>query len=778
MNETRTKWNSIVSEKELELAYRTRKKKYVESKERRVALPELIEEGWKEFKTYKDYKFVGVKKDKKADEIFEDKVWCLFKQLGFTYLNKDRHFEMSYDYSNPELTQQIDVFAADDETAIVVECKSAESLKEGVFKKPLEAFHGQMEGFRKEIKKQFPNAKIKFIWATENFIITPADQTRMKEWGIIHFGEAAINYYYELVKHLGTCARYQLLGNLFANQEIRNMDARIPAIQGEMGGHKYYSFSIEPERLLKIGYVLHRNEANKNMMPTYQRLIKKKRLVEIRKFIDNGGYFPNSLIISIDSGGKGLQFDLAGQKIEGVHSKLGVLHLPKKYRSAYIIDGQHRLYGYSDSIYASSNSIPVVAFVDLDRKEQIRLFMDINENQKAVPKTLRVILNADMLWDSNDFNERRQALRSKVAQMLGEEETSPLFGRVVVGEDETSPIKCITVTAIQSALKKCDFMTQFGKNNCIVKDGTFDVGTNQETCDILYPFLEACLRYIRNGAISEWERGDSNDGMLTMNRGIQAVIRVINDIVNHLVDRKELSPKAQTQNMDEMLGKVYFYLDPLNRYLNNLTQQERKDLRGYFGGGADTRFWRAFQRAISKERTDFAPVGLEEYWENETKAYNADAMAYLREIELWLRKTVGEVLAEKYGQDWDVKALPKTIYKKAKSKADEQNYSSILSGDKTSKVSTWDCVSLKSCKEIVTAGSHWSELFENILTRPEDVNVPGGKSARTQWIEKIDALQTKLNMPAYSISVADFEFVKSVYNWIKLEKSQNIEEGA
>lgn len=53
--------------------------------------------------------------------------------------------------------------------------------------------------------------------------------------------------------------------------------------------------------------------------------------------------------------------------------------------------------------------------------------MDINENQKAVPKSLRVTLNADMLWESKDPNERRQALRSKIAQMLGEEPTSPLL---------------------------------------------------------------------------------------------------------------------------------------------------------------------------------------------------------------------------------------------------------------------------------------------------------------------------------------------------------------
>ena len=131
---------------------------------------------------------------------------------------------MSYDYQNPNITQQIDVFAADDETVIIVECKAAETIKDGVFKKPLEAFHGQMEGLRREAQKRFPKAKVKFIWASRNLIISPADQAKMREQDIIHFSDAVINYYYELVKHLGTCARYQLLGNLFANQEIRNAE--------------------------------------------------------------------------------------------------------------------------------------------------------------------------------------------------------------------------------------------------------------------------------------------------------------------------------------------------------------------------------------------------------------------------------------------------------------------------------------------------------------------------------------------------------------------------
>ena len=554
------------------------------------------------------------------------------------------------------------------------------------------------------------------------------------------------------------------------NQEIRNMDDKIPAIQSEMGGHKYYSFSIEPERLLKIGYVLHRNEANKNMMPTYQRLIKKKRLTDVQHFINSGGYFPNSLIISVDSGGKGLQFDVSSTKVEGAHSRLGVLHLPKRYRSAYIIDGQHRLYGYSDSAYAATDRIPVVAFVDLDRQEQIKLFMDINENQKAVPKTLRVTLNADMLWDSSDYNERRQALRSKIAQMLGEEETSPLMGRVVIGEDEKSTTKCITVGAIQTALKYCNFFTQFGKKNTIIKDGTFDVGNNQDTCDLLYPFLEACLRYVKDAAPEEWTRGDSNDGMLTMNRGIQAVIRIINDIVNHLVECKEIFPK--TQNTNDLVKQVAFYLDPLNEYLRNLTQQERKDLRGYFGGGADTRFWRAFQREIFKVRSDFNPEGLQQFLENEAKTYNADSLAYLREIESWIKRVIQEALVAKYGDNWEIKGLPRQIYKHAKGIADEKNYDSISSGDGSAVVSIWDCVTLKECKEIVTVGSHWADLFEGILTRPEEAKIPGGKAAKARWIEQIEVLQNKLNKPSYSVPTTEFDFIRAVRNWICLNATK------
>ena len=755
-----TNWENIVSGKELITAKNKRKNLYIEARERKVALEELEEEGWEYVKDYADSKFVKVRKEKPFYERFEDQIWLLFFQMGFKHLNRDANFKMNYDFNNPDFTQQIDVFAADDETILIVECKSSEDLNEVQFKKDIEKLHGQMEGLRKCALKQYPGRKVKIIWATHNCIMRAKDIKRLQEWDIIFFSDSTIQYYSELVKHLGTCSRYQLLGNLLANTEIKKMQNKVLAIKGKMGGHEYYEFSIEPEKLLKIGYVLHRNEANKNMMPTYQRIIKRKRLKEVQSFINDGGYFPNSIIISIDSGGRKLQFDESPTKLDDSISKIGVLHLPKRYHSAYIIDGQHRLYGYSDSEYANTNSIPIVAFVDLDRSEQLKLFMDINENQKSVSKTLRITLNSDMLWDSPNQNERRDAIRSKIAQMCGEEQSSPLLGRVVIGEDEKNNIKCITIQAIQLALQKCSFFSTFAKNNTIATNGSFDVGDNQATIDRFYPFLEGCFKTVKNECETEWSLGEQ--GILTINRGIQGIIRIINDVVNLLIAQNKLFPL--TQDIDDIINEVEYYMSPLLNHINKLTEEQRIELKSFYGGGAENKYLHYFQKVIHDSLTDFNPEGLEEYIENTTKEYNATSKEYIYAIEEKLKDVIAESLQEYYGDKWLIKGLPKTTYKEAEKAASDKNYE-LLSNDEESDIEPWDCISLSDCKDIVVYSRNWSEIFESIITRPEDL-ILSTKEQKTEWINTISKEQNKLSKSTYSVPKSSFELISNIYAWL------------
>ncbi len=121
-----------------------------------------------------------------------------------------------------KFTQQIDVFAADEETVLIIECKSAESIKEHSFKTYIEKCTEYSQVFQMKSENDILVQKIKQIFATQNYVLGDADREKLKEWNIAYFSEPEIEYYSELVKHLGSAAKYQLLGNLFfSNQEIK-----------------------------------------------------------------------------------------------------------------------------------------------------------------------------------------------------------------------------------------------------------------------------------------------------------------------------------------------------------------------------------------------------------------------------------------------------------------------------------------------------------------------------------------------------------------------------
>lgn len=222
---------------------------------------------------------------------------------------------------------------------------------------------------------------------------------------------------------------------IFKNEIINQNKIEIPCVKGQMGKKDYYMFSIEPHLLLKMGFILHRTKANESEFPTYQRLLVPSRLKGITKFIDEGGYFPNSIIINFNSKKNKLGFE-SNSKLSNSNSCSGTLKIPNSYGIAYIIDGQHRVYGYANSKFAENNTIPVVAFDNLETIEQLEIFMDINQNQKAVSPSLRLDLEEDLYWDSDRADSRLKALKSSIIKKLANLESSPLFNKISVGEDK------------------------------------------------------------------------------------------------------------------------------------------------------------------------------------------------------------------------------------------------------------------------------------------------------------------------------------------------------
>ena len=158
---------------------RRRKDKFVYETIKKVRIKEYEDDGWEVAK--ENVNTYRMKKPKPHDVLFEDRVWALFARLGFEQMNVDRNFRIRYSKEKEIPGKQIDVFAADSETVILVECKSAETRKRISFSKDI-AEIGHIKGpIFNTIKKHFSpkKPKISWIFATNNYIINKPDKFRL-----------------------------------------------------------------------------------------------------------------------------------------------------------------------------------------------------------------------------------------------------------------------------------------------------------------------------------------------------------------------------------------------------------------------------------------------------------------------------------------------------------------------------------------------------------------------------------------------------------------------
>jgi DNA sulfur modification protein DndB len=706
---------------------------------------------------------VKMRKPKPHDRAFRDRVWSTFARLDFELMNRGDGVDLAVGAGGER--HHVSVLAGDDEVILVVMCLSSETLRTTHLRHEIQSVIDSRAGIMKFLRRQFAGRKVKFIIATNNIAVTPSSEAAMADADIVHIDEDSIEYFTMLAEHLGTAARYQLLGSLFAGQRIPALDPEVHAVRGRMGGLTYFFFAIEPDRLLKVAYVLHRNKANSSLMPTYQRLIKRSRLQAVSRFVNDGGFFPNSIIINLETGSRAPRFDAVSKAGDG--PVLGTLHLPQTYRAAYVIDGQHRLYGYAHSDRAVSELVPVVAFVNLPRSEQVRLFMQINENQQAVPKNLRNTLNADLLWDSDDLREQVRALKLRIAQHLGEAKTSPLYGRIILGENPRSAIRCLTIDAINNGLTRGNFLGSFYKAS-VKEVGTFYAGTNDATFDALVPFIERCLAYVRDGLGTQWALGGDEGGFVFINSGVESLLRIFSDVIDDLVATARIDPRSSST--DQLLSMAVPYLDRIVEYLQSLTGEQAAEYRRMYGSGGSTRYWRRLQVAIREGRPHFSPPGLASFLEDEAKAFNTESYEMIRGLETFLNQDVRRRLEDEFGgAKWFHLGVPRSVRESALQLAAQKN----VELDPDEQVGPWECLHLIDYQTIMVQSQDiWLNLFARQYTRPGDESKSGGWRRRSSWLVELNRIRNE-NHHTYVVKPTEFEFLVQLTSWLVKGQLEN-----
>lgn len=650
--------------------YKAKKSEYMVRSVDHSLAEDLIADGWEEFGNPLKTK-TKLRKRKDHDKQFEDDIWCQMYDLGYRHLSIDRDFKLPFGPQSSD-KKQIDVVAANDDTILIIECKSSQRPKKAPsFKTEFEALKQRLHGHLRALEQIFGKGRrVKYIFATRNLRVSreSADVKLLEEVNGFYYSDNTYDYVDRLVKTYKNAAHYQFMGLMFKGQNINKERIKVPAIEGKMGAKTYYMFSIEPSLLLKIGFVLHRTRANESEMPTYQRLLVSSRLKGITKFIDAGGYFPNSAIVNFNEKDAKLEFQ-AYRRAEDTGSRTGLLKIPNAYGIAYIIDGQHRIYGYANSKFKDTNTIPVVAMVGLAASEQLELFMDINQNQKAVSPTLRITLEEDLFWDSPRLDSRMKALRSSIIRQLGGDQSGPLFGKISLGEDKAE----LQAKPFADALLRCGLLPEARGNK--FADGTtegsvYDTSNTDHESEMLHTrsrvvgFLNAC--YEAAEETMEKNQGTLKEFILS-NRGTYAFISLLGSLHTFETDAGHLTIKSTTDNRLDAIRK---YLTALFAQLAGLNDEQTAELTGKLGSGAETIWLRTFQTYVNSKFAIYAPPELQDWKERQDKQLQDQGRELGTTIERHMKTFVLDQLKTLFGDNWDLEIG--SIKRKCEERAGEE----------------------------------------------------------------------------------------------------------
>jgi len=703
-------------------------------------------------------KSVVLKKPKTHHAMFEDKVWTVLAKMGFTTLSRS---DIKLPYTDDESIpgKQIDVFAADSETLIIVECKSSETMKKHFFSKELNEYEKVISGANKVLKKEFSKEhKIRYIFATNNIILTDNDRKRLKELNMIHFNQDDILYYEQLLSSVGQASKYQLLAKLFKDQEIPALDNKTPAVRGKMGGYHYYSFSLEPEKLLKISYILHRVNVN-NEDSGYQRLVTKGRLKEIEHFINSGGYFPNSIILNINTKKDApLNFDKVASTHDSKITEPVVLHLPKKYHSAFIIDGQHRLYGYANTKYKGSNSIPVVAFENLPADEQVELFVQINSKQRPVSKNLLTTIVAEIMWNSDNYDAAMVAFMSRLLVQLGTRDDSPLYRCIMLGDKKKTPTTCITLdTIIVHGFKKSMFFAKLNKKKLIEtgylwcdpkkEDGTCDY---QDMLEKSYQFFRTYFDQVKEHTENIWNLGSEPGGFVAMNIGILCFIRIASDLLGFI--KNNWGEDYSKKNGKEIAELIFDYLEPVFEHINAFDNHKIDQFRkhGTNPSGVESAV-REFQSAIHDKFKEFDPEGLQKWIIDNSGKFNEIVRTAAEKFESGIKNKTFAILQEKLGGNWWKEGVPPEIRKSAANTKIDAN----------SDEPDYEFLHLPDYKKIISISKNW-DLFKPIFADPR---IKSNKDEQLKWFDKLIPIRNKVSH-SRKVTLEDHTFMTQLNEWL------------
>lgn len=214
---------------------------------------------------------------------------------------------------------------------------------------------------------------------------------------------------------------------------------KLKSLKTKFGELTVYTQSMKISDVLHIYYVAVRGRDEEE--GAVQRVLNKQRIASIKKYILEGNVFYSTFI---------LNWTDTKIKPEYLNNELTIPIIPF---SAQAIDGQHRLVGLQEALKEDpalgNKEILITLSLNLSTKDAARIFININSEQKPVPKSLIYDLFGEIESDTNHSINRA----ADIADELNENMESPYY-KSIKYPGQGKGVGFVDLATVVSSLKK------------------------------------------------------------------------------------------------------------------------------------------------------------------------------------------------------------------------------------------------------------------------------------------------------------------------------------
>lgn len=307
----------------------------------------------------------------------------------------------------------------------------------------------------------------------------------------------------------------------------------------------------------------------------HQRRLDCKRLVAISRYLETqDATLPGTIILAANSNMSGESVGTSDPKanlrwrVERRDDDIVDLVVPTTEKIAAVVDGQHRLMGFEDlSGELVEMKLPCAVFLDLPTAQQASIFATINFNQKPVSKSQTYELFGYNLEDEPESSWSPDKLAVNFARRLNVDAESPFRGHIKVAAIDDRVLDDVSKEAKQEWLVSTATIVE-GILSLITNDQKRDrdilnrvsVGERKRSLlskQVVFareppPFWQLYIESDRDivmyktlinywAAVSEVLWSEQGSAVLHKTSGIQALFRVLKDLLPMQIKQKDLS---------------------------------------------------------------------------------------------------------------------------------------------------------------------------------------------------------------------------------------------